>query len=72
MVLQGGRDYQVTVEDDLARWRAGLPDAAVWSYPADDHLFFPGTGPSTPDSYREPQHVDATVVADLADWLARQ
>lgn len=72
LVLQGGRDYQVTVEDDLARWRAGLPDAAVRVYPADDHLFFPGTGPSTPDSYREPRHVDAKVVADLADWLAQQ
>lgn len=23
-ILQGGRDYQVTVHDDLVRWRAGL------------------------------------------------
>src|SRR6185437_12138558 len=24
LILQGGRDYQVTVEDDLSRWRVGL------------------------------------------------
>src|SRR5262249_52366419 len=24
LILQGGRDYQVTVEDDLSRWKAGL------------------------------------------------
>ncbi|WP_406633730.1 hypothetical protein [Amycolatopsis sp. WGS_07] len=72
LLLQGGRDYQVTVEHDLARWRDGLPDAEVRVYPADDHLFFPGAGPSTPDSYRAPQHVDPVVVADLADWVARQ
>lgn len=73
-LLQGGRDYQVTVEDDLARWRNGLagrPEVDFRVYPADDHLFFPGTVPSTLDSYQEPQHVDPAVVADLADWLAR-
>lgn len=26
LVLQGGRDHQVTVADDLARWQAGLAD----------------------------------------------
>ncbi|MGW7535825.1 alpha/beta hydrolase family protein [Amycolatopsis sp. NPDC054798] len=72
-LAQGGRDYQVTVEDDLARWRNGLAGRpAVRVYPADDHLFFPGTGPSTPDSYRKPQHVDLAVVADLAEWLTKQ
>lgn len=29
LILQGGRDYQVTVADDLAGWRAGLGDRAV-------------------------------------------
>ncbi|WP_235079401.1 alpha/beta hydrolase family protein [Amycolatopsis orientalis] len=71
---QGGRDCQVTVEDDLSRWRSGLagrPEVHVRVYPADDHLFFPRTGPSAPDSYRRPQHVDAAVVADVAEWLTR-
>ncbi|MGI5488587.1 alpha/beta fold hydrolase [Microtetraspora malaysiensis] len=73
LILQGGRDYQVTVEDDLARWRAGLahrPDVTIRVYDADNHLFFPGTGPSTPAEYEAAHHVDAAVVADVAEWLA--
>ncbi|GAA1281996.1 hypothetical protein Psi02_38200 [Planotetraspora silvatica] len=72
LVLQGGRDYQVTVEDDLSRWRAGLahrPDVTIRVYAADDHLFFSGTGPSTPAEYEPAQHVDPVVIADIAEWL---
>jgi dienelactone hydrolase len=73
LILQGGRDYQVTVDDDLARWRRGLdhrPDVTIRIYDADDHLFFPGEGPSTPTDYEAPQHVDLAVVTDIAQWLA--
>jgi uncharacterized protein len=72
LLLQGGRDYQVTVDGDLARWRAGLadrPDATVRVYPADNHLFFPGTGPSSPAEYETSQHLDPAVVADIAAWV---
>ncbi|MBO2460180.1 alpha/beta hydrolase [Actinomadura violacea] len=72
LILQGGRDYQVTVEDDLSRWRAALadrPDVTVRIHDADDHLFFPGTGPSTPAGYDRPQHVDPAVIEDIAAWL---
>jgi dienelactone hydrolase len=72
LILQGGRDYQVTVADDLSRWRAGLghrPDIAIRVYEADNHLFFPGEGPSTPAEYEQAQHVDAIVVANIAEWL---
>jgi uncharacterized protein len=72
LILQGGRDYQVTVEDDLSLWQAGLkhrPDVTFRIYDADDHLFFPGTGPSTPADYALAQHVDPAVVADIAAWL---
>ncbi|MFF8788045.1 alpha/beta fold hydrolase [Streptomyces sp. NPDC015125] len=73
LILQGGRDYQVTVDDDLARWRRGLAhrsDVTIRIYDADDHLFFPGEGPSTPTDYAAPQHVDRAVVTDIAKWLA--
>jgi uncharacterized protein len=70
LVVQGGRDYQVTVDDDLTRWQAGLPDATVRVYPADNHLFFPGTEPSTPAEYETPQHMDLDVITDIATWLA--
>ena len=75
LILQGGRDYQVTVEDDLSRWKEGLsnlPDVTIRIYEADNHLFFPGTGPSTPAEYDPAQHVDPAVVADIATWLRPQ
>ncbi|WP_406313610.1 lysophospholipase [Streptosporangium sp. NBC_01639] len=71
-ILQGGRDYQVTVADDLSGWEAGLahrPDVTIRVYADDNHLFFPGAGPSTPAEYEPPQHVDPAVVADIAEWL---
>jgi fermentation-respiration switch protein FrsA (DUF1100 family) len=72
LILQGGRDFQVTVEDDLAGWQAGLSgraDVTIRVHEADNHLFFPGTGPSGPAEYETPQHVDRAVVADIARWL---
>jgi len=72
LILQGGRDYQVTVDDDLALWRAafeGRDDVTIRVYDNDDHLFFSGTGPSTPALYEPRQHVDEAVVADIAHWI---
>jgi dienelactone hydrolase len=72
LVLQGRRDYQVTVDDDLTRWQAGLagrPEVTIRIYDADDHMFFSGAGDSTPADYQVPQHVDPAVIADIAGWL---
>ena len=72
LILQGERDYQVTVTDDLARWQAALgenPEVTIRVYPELNHLFAPGTGPSTPAEYEPAQHVDAAVIADIASWL---
>ena len=72
LILQGGRDYQSTVADDLAGWKAGLadrPDVTIRVYDADNHLFFTGSGPSSPAEYEPAQHVDPAVVADIAGWL---
>jgi uncharacterized protein len=72
LILQGGRDYQATVEDDLARWKAALgdrPDVSVRVYPSFNHLFAPGSGPCTPAEYEPAQHVDPAVIADVAEWL---
>jgi hypothetical protein len=68
LILQGGRDYQVTVDEDLARWRAGLaghPQLTVRVYDADDHFFFPAGAPGSR------QHVDPAVIADVAAWIRR-
>jgi uncharacterized protein len=73
LILQGGRDYQATVADDLSRWQAALdgrPQVTIRVYEADNHLFFPGSGPSSPAEYEPAQHVDPEVVAAIAAWLA--
>jgi pimeloyl-ACP methyl ester carboxylesterase len=69
LVLQGGRDYQVTVTDDLPAWRDGLPNATIKVLDADNHLFFPGTGPSTIAEYQAPGHVDPEAVTTILSWL---
>lgn len=73
LILQGGRDYQATVAEDLAGWEAGLagrPGVTIRIYPPDNHFFFPGTGPSAPAESEPAQHVDPAVIADIASWLA--
>jgi hypothetical protein len=72
LLLQGGRDYQATVADDLPRCQAALthrPDVTIRVYEADSHPFFPGSGPSSPAEFEPAQHLDPAVVADIADWL---
>ena len=73
LILQGGRDYQATVAEDLAGWQAGLagrPDVTIRVYDADNHLFVPGSGPSSPAEYESAQHMDPVVITDIAAWLA--
>jgi uncharacterized protein len=75
LILQGSRDYQVTVADDLKRWQDGLAhrtNVTFRIYPADNHLFFPGSGPSSPDEYTPPQHVDHRVITDIGTWIGAQ
>lgn len=73
LVLQGGRDYQVTMKD-FALWRAALKDfrrATLKAYPKLNHLFVTGEGPATPDEYEKTGHVDGGVVEDVATFVAR-
>lgn len=70
LALQGGRDYQVRAAD-LDGWRRA--GAATKTYPALNHLFVAGSGPSTPAEYLIPgQHVAEEVVADIAAFVAGQ
>jgi hypothetical protein len=69
-----GQSERVTVADDLAGWKAGLahsPDVTFRVSDPDIHLFFPGTGLSTPAEYEAAQHMDPKVVADIASWLTK-
>jgi hypothetical protein len=70
LVLQGERDYQVTMEN-LAAWRKALAGglATFKSYAALNHLFLPGTGRSTPAEYERAGHIPDEVLDDIAAWM---
>ena len=73
LILQGERDYQVTMED-FKRWKAALggrSDVTLKSYPGLNHLFIAGTSRSTPLEYDQPGHVDERVVEDIAGWIRK-
>jgi alpha-beta hydrolase superfamily lysophospholipase len=71
LVLQGERDYQVTMEE-FDRWRSALADrgdVTFRSYPSLNHLFVAGEGMSVPAEYYTPGHVSENVVHDIATWI---
>jgi dienelactone hydrolase len=72
LVLQGERDYQVTMNDFLG-WRqalGGRRDVTFKSYPKLNHFLVAGEGRSSPDEYRKPGHVAVEVVDDIAAFVA--
>lgn len=72
LVLQGGRDYQVSAAKDFEGWKAALAGKANTTlklYPELNHLFISGQGPSTPAEYEQEGHVSPDVVADIAKWI---
>lgn len=74
LLLQGERDYQVTIEDDLRLWREGLathPDVRFITYPGLNHLFMRGEGTPGPEEYRREGRVDGQVIADIAAWIGQ-
>ncbi len=71
LILQGGRDYQVT-DADLAAFRQALgdrPNVTFRIYPELNHGFLKGEGKATPSEYEKPGFVDPKVVQDVADWI---
>jgi dienelactone hydrolase len=71
LILQGGRDYQVT-SADFDIWKTALsPRANVqFKFFADlNHLFITGQGPSTPAEYQASGHVAEQVINDIAAWI---
>ena len=74
LILQGERDYQVTMTD-FNNWKRGLGEnsnTVYKTYPALNHFFIAGSGPSTPQEYNTPGHVEADVVEDMANWIHTQ
>lgn len=74
LVMQGGRDYQVTMED-FNLWRQALADrprVTFASYPALNHLFLEGEGKSTPQEYMKKGRIPAQVADDIAGFMREQ
>lgn len=72
LILQGGRDYQVTPADDFERWKAAFPEgskARLQLFPKVDHLFREGEGASRPDDVQRPGNVSEEVVGVIAGWV---
>jgi alpha-beta hydrolase superfamily lysophospholipase len=71
LILQGGRDYQVT-QQDLSRFKvalAGHANATVRELPRLNHLFMAGEGKSRPEEYDRPSHVDGEVIDAIAAFV---
>lgn len=73
LILQGERDYQVTMEDfDL--WKSTLKNnkkASFISYPKLNHLFMSGENRSEPKEYMVKGKVDETVINDIYNFIEK-
>jgi uncharacterized protein len=71
LILQGERDYQVTM-DDLRLWRQALEsrgNVTFITYPTLNHLFMAGEGKSVPAEYFNAGNVAEEVMKDIAGWI---
>lgn len=71
LILQGERDYQVTMKD-FVLWKSALEthrNVSFHTYPKLNHLFITGEEKSRPEEYQEQGHVDAQVIADISNWI---
>jgi dienelactone hydrolase len=74
LVMQGERDFQVTMKD-FALWKStqgGRANVTFKSYPALNDLFIKGEGKSSPAEYHNPGNVAPEVLDDIATWLSGQ
>ncbi len=70
LVLQGERDYQVTMEE-FSRWTSALGDrldVSFHSYATLNQPFVAGNGNSLPAAYNTPGHISEEAVRDAARW----
>lgn len=71
LILQGERDYQVSMKDFLL-WKKSLknnPKASFVSYSKLNHLFVTGEKPSEPKEYAIKGKVEAIVINDIYNFI---
>ncbi len=73
LIMQGARDYQVTVKDEFTRWKEGLSSRSnvqFKEYPKLNHFFTEGDGElSCPSEYQIPANVPEYVIQDIITWV---
>ncbi|MFA0833283.1 MAG: alpha/beta fold hydrolase [Methanobacterium formicicum] len=72
LILQGGRDYQVSPIKDFKMWKEELEsreDVTCQLFPGLNHLFIEGEGKSTPTEYGVEGHVSEEVIETIINWL---
>lgn len=73
LILQGEKDYQVTMQD-FANWKKALADrkdVTFKSYAKLYHLFIETEERPAPSNYNTPGHVASYVIDDIARWVKR-
>jgi len=75
LVMHGDGDFQVSTEKDFEEYKRILqnhPNATFKLYPGLNHVFMPvvcGGVKSAKEEYSKPQHVERSVIADIAEWI---
>jgi dienelactone hydrolase len=78
LILQGEKDFQVTVEKDLNLYKqilADKPNVTFKLYPGLNHLFMKsvyGTVKEFKKEYKIPSKVDMSVLSDMAQWILKE
>ncbi|KYH31771.1 alpha/beta hydrolase family protein [Clostridium tepidiprofundi DSM 19306] len=73
LILQGERDYQVTMKD-FQLWKKLLSNrknVEFKSYKKLNHLFMEGTGKSSPNEYYIENHIPQYVIDDISNWIKK-
>lgn len=71
LILNGERDYQVTMSDfNLWKKELGADKKNKFiSYPKLNHLFMKGEGKPNPAEYEKPNNVDVKVILDMVEFI---
>lgn len=74
LVMQGGRDYQVTMAD-FTLWQMALmlnKQSVFKNYPSLNHLFMEGEGKATPQEYNRAGRIPAYVAKDIVNFIYQE
>ena len=71
LIMQGSADFQVFADKDFVAWQellTGRQNVTFKLYEGLNHIFMKSTTGDM-EEYKIPGHVDAQVLADIADWI---